>query len=268
MNRLAATRPVTGPQAAAATAQREDTGPAVGIREVSFAFNPSRPVLRDVSLTAERGRVTVVLGASGSGKTTLLKLTKGLLPLQRGTIAVFNETRRPGRRKPLGHHVAYIPQNLGLVRNLTVMDNTLSGALGRLGPLASLLRLFPDEWLREAQGLLGRLGIAHKAGEKVHALSGGERQRVAIARALMQRPRLVLADEFVSQLDPATTIEIMDLMKEHLQERGVTLLMTTHELDVVARYGDRVVVLRDGAKVLDVTGEELELAALSKAIKP
>ena len=102
--------------------------------------------------------------------------------------------------------------------------------------------------------------------EKVFNLSGGERQRVAIARALMQHPRLLLADEFISQLDPVTTVSIMDSMKEIVRS-GVTLLMTTHELDVVARYAHRVAVLRDGEKVLDCPAAEVTPRLFSEVIK-
>ncbi|MBI2887035.1 MAG: ATP-binding cassette domain-containing protein [Chloroflexi bacterium] len=240
---------------------------AVETRDLWFSFSGGGPVLRGVDLDAARGQVTVVLGASGSGKTTLLKLLKGLLAPQRGSIRVLGRTTSPGGRGiRLDAAVAYIPQNLGLVRNLTVLENTLTGALGRMGALPALLMAFPPEWIKEATGFLERLGIAHKLEEKVYNLSGGERQRVAIARALMQRPQLLLADEFVSQLDPVTTVSIMDSVRETVVT-GLTVIMTTHELDVVARYADHVAVLRDGQKVLDLPAAEVNPRLLSQVIK-
>ncbi|HLC30284.1 MAG TPA: ATP-binding cassette domain-containing protein [Dehalococcoidia bacterium] len=240
----------------------------VETKDLWFSFNNSRPVLKGVDLAIPKGGVTMVLGASGSGKTTLLKLIKGLLRPQRGQIRVLGHSATAAKPlRSLIPEVAYIPQHLGLVRNLPVLENTLTGALGRLGTLPSLLRIFPREWVQEAEGLLAGLGIAHKRDEKVHALSGGERQRVAIARALMQHPRVILADEFISQLDPVTSGEIMDNMRRMVDD-GTTLLMTTHELEMVARYGDWVAVLRDGEKVLDCPGSEVSLKALGQVIKP
>jgi phosphonate transport system ATP-binding protein len=143
------------------------------------------------------------------------------------------------------------------------MENALMGALGRIGTLASLVKAFSQSDLREAADILEQLGIRHKADEKVHSLSGGERQRVAIARALMQRPQLVLADEFVSQLDPVTTREIMTLVTK-AAHAGVTFVITSHEVDVVAGYGDRAVFLRQGQKIHEGPAREVTLAATAQ----
>jgi len=224
-------------------------------------------VLRGVSLSAPVGRITMVVGLSGGGKTTLLRLLKGLAEPQRGTVHVLGRPlAAPGRRR-LDRRIAYIPQQLGLVRSMTVLDNVLTGALGRVGTLASVVKLWPRYTVAQARELLAMLGIAHKTGEKVYALSGGERQRVAIARALMQEPAVILADEFVSQLDPVTTVEIMEAMGR-ITDGGVALVMTTHEMDVVERFADRVIVLRDGEKALDCPAAEAsgaDLGALMKA---
>lgn len=236
-------------------------------REVWFAYAKERPVLQGVSLSAAAGQVTMILGASGSGKTTLLKLVKGLLRPERGTISVLGCPVVPaGRSGHLDQRVAYIPQQLGLVRNLSVLDNTLTGALGRVSTLPSLFKLFPRDCASQARATLESLGIGHKADDKVYALSGGERQRVAIARALMQQPQLILADEFISQLDPVTSSETMDIMRG-IADRGVMLLMTTHELDIVARYADQVVVLRDGVKVLDCPAHAARVEDLGMTMK-
>lgn len=224
--------------------------PALEASGLSFSYGAGRPVLRDVSLTAEAGTVTAVLGVSGSGKTTLLKLCKGLLAPQRGTVRVLGATVAAGGRGRLDPAVAYIPQNLGLVRNLTVLDNVVMGSLGRVPGLSSLLGRIPDGERRRAGTMLERLGIGHKTDEKVHALSGGERQRVAIARALMQEPRVLLADEFVSYLDVLTGREILTIVKGIAGE-GVTVVVATHDIELVGRFADAVIVLRDGHKVLD-----------------
>lgn len=244
------------------------SGPALEVRDLWFAYPDRASVLRGVSLTAETGRITMVLGASGGGKTTLLKLCRGLLAPQQGTISVHGRALRAApQRGRLEPHIAYIPQQLGLVRGMTVLDNTLMGALARTAIFPSLLKLFPREVVREAHATLESLGLGHKAQERVFELSGGERQRVAIARALMQHPRLILADEFISQLDPVTGRETMALMRG-IADRGVALVMTTHELDVVRSHADQVVVLRDGVKVLDCPAHEAAVHELGAVMKP
>ena len=240
--------------------------PALEASDLWFSYSAGRPVLRGVSLTAEAREITMVLGVSGSGKTTFLKLCKGLLGSQRGTVRVLGEPVVASRRSRLDPRVAYIPQHLGLVRNLAVLDNVLTGALGRVAQLPSLLRHLPVAELRRARELLERLGIGHKAVEKVYALSGGERQRVAIARALMQEPRLLLADEFVSQLDVLTSRDILTIVRG-IADEGVAVVVATHELELVDRYADAVVVLRDGKKVLDRRAQAESIADIALALR-
>jgi phosphonate transport system ATP-binding protein len=240
--------------------------PALETQNLWFSYQPGRPVLKGVNINASRGEVTMILGLSGGGKTTLLKLAKGLLSPQSGIIHVLGNRPRASRSGRLDHRTAYIPQQLGLVRNFTALENALTGALWRMGAVASLLKIFPREVLQHARQMLASLGIAHKADEKVLALSGGERQRVAIARALMQQPDLILADEFVSQLDPVTSSEIMEIMRETAR-RGVALVMTTHQLEIVSRYADRVILLREGEKVADLKGAEADIEKLRRMMK-
>jgi phosphonate transport system ATP-binding protein len=226
---------------------------ALSVHDAWLSYVPGREVLRGVSLEADAGAVTMVLGMSGSGKTTLLKLCKGLLSPQRGEVRVLGDPVIGARRGRLDPRVAYIPQQLGLVRTLTALDNAVTGALSRVGTIPSVLKLMPENEVRQARELLARLGIGHKTDERVYALSGGERQRVAIARALMQQPRVVLADEFISDLDPLTSAEIMAIVRDVVAS-GVAVVMTTHEMDVVRGHADHVIVLRDGQKVLDTQG--------------
>ena len=224
--------------------------PALEASDLWFAYRAGRPILRGVSITAHAGEITMLLGVSGSGKTSLLKLCKGLLAPQRGTIRVRGATVVAARRSRLDPAVAYIPQQLGLVRNLGALDNVLMGALGRVPELPSLAHRLPLGIRQRAEDLLTRLGIGHKAADKTYALSGGERQRVAVARALMQEPDVLLADEFVSQLDVLTSREILTVVRG-IADAGVAVVIATHEIDLVERYADSVVVLRDGEKVLD-----------------
>jgi len=245
----------------------QNNSAAVEVRDLWVSYTGARFAVEQLDLRIEPGEVCMVLGPSGSGKSTLLKAIKGILKSQRGQICVFGlETSNGinGRlRRELGCQIAYVPQNLGLVRNATVLDNTLTGALSRTATVPSLVKAFHRHDVAEARSLLRELGIAHKEQEKVFHLSGGERQRVAIARALMQRPRLVLADEFVSQLDPMTTRDILDIVTATAR-RGITFLITSHEIELVAQYGDRAVFLREGRKVHECRASEVNLEAVRR----
>jgi len=222
---------------------------ALEAQDLWFSYNGAADVLRGVNLRVQKGQLTMLLGRSGSGKTTLLKVVKGLLKPRKGSLSVLG-LPMAGDGKAASRQVAYIPQNLGLVRGFTAQENVITGALGRSSPLLSLLKAFPKETVEEARECLALLGLEGKRQERVYSLSGGERQRVAIARALMQRPRLILADEFVSQLDPVTGVEIMKMVRG-ISQKGVSLLITTHEMDIAARYGDRAVVMKEGTVVFE-----------------
>ncbi len=212
--------------------------------QVSFAYKNGPVVLNGVDLSVSSGGVTMILGRSGSGKTTLLKLFARLLSPVQGAV---DAASLPGGKQPV---VAYIPQTLGLVRGRTALKNTLAGALSRTGWWRSLLGHFPSDVVRQAHAILERVGLAAKTHEPVACLSGGERQRVAIARALMMRPNLVLADEFVSQLDAVTTREMLDLMRAQTSE-GTGFVVTTHDPEIAAEYADRVLIMRNGRVVFE-----------------
>ena len=226
-----------------------DQAPLLAARDLWFSYDGRNYAVQGVDLTVRSGAMTMVLGRSGSGKTTLIKLLAGILQPQRGAIeaSAANSTAR---------QTAYIPQTLGLVKSMTALENTLAGALTRTNTLLSMLKLFPKQTVERAKETLAGLGLADKFDQKVQHLSGGQRQRVAIARALMLEPNLILADEFVSQLDPVTSEEILDMMRE-ITKRGVGLLVTTHETDAVANYADHIVVMREGRVSFEAKGGEV-----------
>ncbi len=224
---------------------------ALGAESIWFAYRGHEWVLKDVSLSVAQGKVTIITGPSGSGKTTLLKVLAGILQPQRGKVAFLapaSDGQRPGRHSLVG----YIPQQLGLVRNLTAVENVLMGALGRCGHGRTLLGLFPRREAQQAQLALETMGIAHKSHEKVFRLSGGERQRVAIARTLLQRPRVVLADELVSDLDLPLASEILGRMRQAAEREGLTFVMNMHDMQLVREFGDLVFVMNGGRIVREV----------------
>lgn len=232
-----------------------------------FGYKPGQWVLQDISFAVPKGGLQMVMGASGSGKTTLLKAVGGFLPHQKGKVFVSGKECVNGRM-PLKHgRIGYIPQQLGLVRNLSVLENVLMGSLSRTKGFKALLGLFPKMELEFARSLLEQLKIGHKAEEKVINLSGGERQRVAIARTLMQKPSLILADEFVSDLDLKTAGEILRVIQRIGQKDDVTFLMNMHELQLVRDLDGEVLVMKDGKVVSQCRGHELEKCDLEEILQ-
>jgi phosphonate transport system ATP-binding protein len=230
------------------------------LEDVRFSYTASKPLLNGISLSVSSGEVLMILGRSGAGKTTLLKIIKGFLKPSRGSVQVLG-----GEPHESIQEVAYIPQGLGLVRNSTVLENTLLGALGRISVAEGLVGRFPDEVIDEASETIERLGVQDKVNEKVHRLSGGQKQRVAIARALMQHPKVILADEFISQLDPVTAYDVMDDIVG-LSRDGVTLVITTHDMDKVPIYGDRAVLVQEGSIVYAGPAKDLTLETVKELL--
>jgi phosphonate transport system ATP-binding protein len=188
----------------------------------------------------------MLMGPSGTGKTTLLKLLAGILTPTRGHVEVLDRTITNHSQRALSSLIGYIPQQLGLVRNLTTLENVLMGSLGRCGNGGVLLGLFPKTEIEKARAAIDLMGIAHKTNEKVFRLSGGERQRVAIARTLLQHPRVVVADEFVSDLDMALALEILSRIRRAAVQEQITFVMSMHRQGLVREFAENVVTLREG----------------------
>jgi phosphonate transport system ATP-binding protein len=188
----------------------------------------------------------MIMGPSGTGKTTLLKLMAGILTPTRGRVEVLNHDVEKSSQRDLSVLIGYIPQQLGLVRNLTAIENVLMGSLGRCGHGKVLLGLFPSRETEQAQAALELMGIGSKRDEKVFRLSGGERQRVAIARTLLQRPRVVVADEFVSDLDMALALEILGRIRRAAEQEQITFVMSMHRQGLVREAAEQVFTLSQG----------------------
>jgi phosphonate transport system ATP-binding protein len=237
--------------------------PLIEARRVWYTYRSDSYVLRDVSLSIEPGKILMIFGRSGAGKTTLLKILKGILKPTRGDVLYMGlplsstETAKTAFRS-----VGYIPQGFGVVSNMTVLENVLVGALARVPVLHSIIGSFPEEEVKKAESLIRQMSLAEYRDVKVSQLSGGQRQRVSIARALMQDPKIILADEFVSQLDLITATEVLDIFRRLADERGISTVITTHDIHLASRYSDEIVVLRRGAisyvgRSVETTVEEI-----------
>ena len=219
--------------------------------------------LNDVSFTVKRGEFLVLLGLSGSGKSTLLRCINRLIEPTAGTIVFdgIDVTRASSRQlRQVRRRMAMIFQQFNLVRRSTVLTNVLSGRLGYVSPAASAIHKFPKQDLDMAMANLDRVGIPEQAYKRADELSGGQQQRVGIARALMQQPDLLMADEPVSALDPATSHSVMQHLEMMNREDGVTVIASLHFLSLARRYGTRILALKDGEIVFEGLPTEIDEA--------
>ena len=152
-------------------------------------------------------------------------------------------------------------QRFNLVSRLNVMANVLCGRLGKRSTLASLFYLMRKDDLDVARRALDRVGLIDRAWDRADRLSGGQQQRVGIARALAQEPTIMLADEPVASLDPATSEEILDLLSK-IQKQGMTMVVSLHQVEYARRYAERIIGLNDGSVVFDGPPEALSDAVL------
>jgi len=218
-------------------------------------------VLRGIDLDVVPGEFLVILGPSGAGKSTLLRCINGLITPSGGELSVagFDATNTGSRRnlRGLRQQVAMIFQHHNVVPRLSVLKNVLTGRLGQVSTLSSLLQLVSKQDVALALDCLRRVELEHKAGERTDALSGGQRQRVGIARALAQQPKVILADEPIASLDPKTAHLVLQYLRDACRELGITVICNLHQVEYAREFGDRIVGLAGGKLVFDGRSSEL-----------
>ena len=239
--------------------------PFLRLENVSVAFPGGHAALRGVSAVLARGERAVLLGRSGAGKSTLLRCLNLLQRPTEGRVRVADlgdlddpEVLREHRRR-----TGMVFQDHHLIGRRTALQNVLTGRLGFHSTLRTLLPM-PAADVRLAMECLDRVGLADKALRRTDRLSGGERQRVGIARALVQRPRLLLADEPVASLDPATAEQVLDLLVRNCREDGLTAVLSLHQVDLARMYGERILGLARGEVVFDGRPSDLTEAPLRR----
>ena len=226
----------------------------IQMSDVWTSYDSKNFALEGINLSIDRGTNYSIVGQSGSGKSTLLKLMNGMMIPSKGIIKIDYLTPNMNNKKfkKMMHTIGYIPQSLGLVKNISVLDNILIGALPRLNKIQSILKQFPENEIQEAKSILKLVGLSGKESRKAYMLSGGEKRRVAIARALMQKPTILLADEIVSELDHVTSREIMDLILDAQKKMNLTAIMVHHDMQLALEYANRVAVIKEGQKILEI----------------
>lgn len=218
--------------------------------------------LAGIDLEIASGEAVAFVGPSGAGKTTLLRLLNGTVRPGHGTVAVDGQILSelsPAELRRVRACIGFVHQDLCLVPNVRVLQNVLSGRLGRISVLRALRNalLPPRALVEEVYAILERVGIPEKLYQPTQRLSGGQRQRVAIARALFQAPRALIADEPVSSVDPARARDAVELLKEISREHRLTLCMSLHNLDLAREFFPRLIGVRSGRIVFDCPPEAI-----------
>lgn len=216
--------------------------------------------LKNISFSVPQGEFLVVIGLSGSGKSTMLRCINRLHDPSSGEILFqgVDTSKLKGKSlRKIRAEIGMIFQHFNLIPRKTVMENVLSGNLSRTGIFSSIFGIHSPETRALAQKYIEIVGLKGKEKNRADNLSGGQQQRVSIARALMQNPKILLADEPVASLDPATSHSVMQYLKKVNEELGVTVICNLHFLSLVRQYAHRVVALKAGKLIYD--GKPLEI---------
>lgn len=245
----------------------------VQVAHLSKTFKSGCCALKDVSFCVKPGEMVALIGASGSGKSTLLRHIAGLIEgdrnlTKKGYIAVRGQRVQENGRidrdiRSQRSEIGFIFQQFNLIERLSVLTNVLCGVLGRAPNWRTSLLWFTREEKRRAMECLARVGISDQAMQRASTLSGGQQQRAAIARTLAQKARVVLADEPISSLDPASSKNVMEHLASINHDDGVTVLVSLHQVDYAIKYCPRTIALRDGEIVYDGPSTALTAALLA-----
>ncbi len=228
----------------------------MNINGVSFDY-AGKPVLEDVRFRVRKGEVLGILGPNGSGKTTLLKIMNRNLSPAAGSVVVEDKNIAKITKRDIAQRMAVVPQGSEINFAFSVADIVLMGRM----PSLQRLQMESDEDLRIVWESMQKTKVDHLADRPINQVSGGERQRTIIARALAQRPRIILMDEPTLHLDVNHQLEVLDLVHGLSRNEGMTVIIVSHDLSLVARYCDKMILIHDhrieaAGKVEDVLTPE------------
>lgn len=248
--------------------EREKGVATLEVRNLCARYGRSGPeVLKNVSFRVEPDDFFAIIGPSGAGKSTLIRCINRLVEPSAGDVILnganitkMNHAELRKARRNMG----MIFQEFNLVERMSVMDNVLSGRLGYVGTVRSILRMYPKTDIHRALELLDRVGLGDFVDKRVDELSGGQRQRVGIARALIQDPKLLLVDEPTSSLDPKISREVMSMIKEVSREAGVPVLCNIHDVQLALEFSNRVIGLQDGVKKFEGPTNQVDKTTLEE----
>ncbi|HYE66091.1 MAG TPA: ABC transporter ATP-binding protein [Pyrinomonadaceae bacterium] len=246
--------------------QSLEARPVIQLEQIHKTYNMGDVevhALRGISLTIREGEFVAIMGASGSGKSTMMNIigcldrpTKGKYILDGQDVSEMSKDERADIRS---HKLGFVFQGFNLLSRTSALENVELPML--------YANVETAERRRRAMEALASVGLAGREHNHPNQLSGGQQQRVAIARSLVNRPALILADEPTGNLDSRTSIEVMEIFQRLNRERGITLILVTHEPDI-AEYAQRVVVFKDGRIKKDYQIAEPRIAAEELSLLP
>lgn len=241
---------------------------ALDIQNLSKTFEDGADILNDITFSIKKNELVALIGPSGAGKSTILNVITKVINKTGGK--VFVEGREIDEYKNIKEYakcVGMIRQHFDLVSSLSVLNNVLIGRFNTWSFMDSLLNLIKTKDKEVAMHALARVGIENKAYDKVARLSGGEQQRVAIARVLVQNPKILIADEPVSSLDPERADEVLRLLTGIAKESGNCLIASMHYVELVKKYFTRVIGIREGKVIIDAPVEDVDDEQLRQLYK-
>lgn len=244
---------------------------AIDIKDLSFSYDGKHMVLKKVNFSVEERQIVALVGPSGVGKSTLLRCINRLIKPTAGEVKVLGKNVMAANRSQLREirrMIGVIFQQFNLFDRQKVIENVLLGRLGYIAGWRSLLffpkLVYSSSDYQKAEEVLNEVGLKSYANKRVFNLSGGQKQRVAIARALVQQPKIILADEPVSNLDPFLAEEIMKLLTNLAKKKAITIVASLHSLEIARKYSQRLIGMAGGRIIYDGNPKKMTKETIKK----
>ncbi len=241
------------------------TEPLLRVKDLVKSYDGKANAIEGVNLSVDRGQFVSIIGKSGAGKSTFLRCVNKLITPTSGSVVFDGQDMaqlRGGKLRRARRKVSMVFQHYNLVSRSTAVENVLQGRLGYKNSLAGALGLFSDEEKEKAVSMLEQVGLGDYVCTRVDQLSGGQKQRVGIARALVQEPLLILADEPIASLDPASSRTVMEHLRWAVDELGVAALVSLHQVEFAVEFSDRIIGIAGGTVRFDGPPDELDEATI------
>lgn len=230
------------------------------VKDLSKSYDGNVNAIEHLNLAVDKGEFVSIIGKSGAGKSTFLRCINKLIDATSGSIVFDGQemtSLRGASLRKARRRISMIFQHYNLVHRSTAIENVLQGRLGYKSSIAGALGLFTEEEKAKAVSMLEQVGLGDYVCTRTDQLSGGQMQRVGIARALIQDPLLILADEPIASLDPASSRTVMEHLRWAVDELGVAALVSLHQVDFALEFSDRIVAIANGTILFDGDPEDL-----------